>query len=93
VLEKEIALASTTFNTGYPQYEIAADELKTKQIGVHVKGVMMVVQGFLNKQGQNPPLCICYMQQCSALGRGEISWIDWFYIRQTAIVLLQLVFR
>lgn len=44
--QPEIALAFTTFNTGYPQYEMEIDEMKTKQLGVNVKDLVTVMQGF-----------------------------------------------
>ena len=44
--QPEIALAFTTFNTGYPQYEMVIDEMKVKQLGVNVKDLVTVVQGY-----------------------------------------------
>ncbi|PUZ20946.1 hydrophobic/amphiphilic exporter-1, HAE1 family [Chitinophaga costaii] len=44
--QPEVALAFTTFNTGYPQYEMEIDEMKVKQLGVNVKDLITVMQGY-----------------------------------------------
>ncbi|WP_419870420.1 efflux RND transporter permease subunit [Chryseobacterium sp. CT-SW4] len=42
----EIALAYTTFDVGYPQYEVIVDEVKAAQLGVSVADVLGVMQGY-----------------------------------------------
>jgi hydrophobe/amphiphile efflux-1 (HAE1) family protein len=42
----EIAMAFTTFNASFPQYELVVDEVKAKQLGVNVSDVMAVMQGY-----------------------------------------------
>ncbi|MCW8814535.1 MAG: efflux RND transporter permease subunit [Chlorobium sp.] len=42
----EIAFAFTTFNAGYPQYELQVDEVKASQLGVRVSDLLMVMQAY-----------------------------------------------
>ncbi|GAA4160836.1 efflux RND transporter permease subunit [Chryseobacterium ginsenosidimutans] len=42
----EVAMAFTTFNASFPQYEIVVDEVKAKQLGLNVSDVMGVMQGY-----------------------------------------------
>lgn len=42
----EIAMAFTTFATGYPQYEMTVDPQKAKQLGVNISDLMTVLQGY-----------------------------------------------
>ncbi len=42
----EIAVAFTTFNTGFPQFEVVVDEAKAYQLGVSLADVMTVMQGY-----------------------------------------------
>lgn len=42
----EIAMAFTTFDVSYPQYEVAVDEAKAAQLGVAVSDVLGVMQGY-----------------------------------------------
>lgn len=42
----EIAMAFSTFNASFPQYELMVDEMKAKQLGVDVSDIMAVMQGF-----------------------------------------------
>ena len=42
----EIALAYTTFDVSYPQYEVLVDEVKTAQLGVSVSDVLGIMQGY-----------------------------------------------
>src|SRR5690606_32519419 len=42
----EIAMAFTTFNASFPQYELVVDEVKAKQLGVNVSDLMTVMQGY-----------------------------------------------
>lgn len=42
----EIAMAFSTFNAGFPQYELVVDEVKAKQLGVNVSDLMGVMQGY-----------------------------------------------
>jgi hydrophobic/amphiphilic exporter-1 (mainly G- bacteria), HAE1 family len=42
----EIAVAYTTFDVSYPQYEVLVDEAKAAQLGVSVGDVMTVMQGY-----------------------------------------------
>ena len=42
----EIAVAFTTFDVSYPQYEVVIDESKAAQLGVSVAEVMSVMQGY-----------------------------------------------
>ncbi|ASK29965.1 hydrophobe/amphiphile efflux-1 family RND transporter [Chryseobacterium sp. T16E-39] len=42
----EVALAYTTFDVSYPQYEVLVDEVKAAQLGVAVSDVLGVMQGY-----------------------------------------------
>lgn len=42
----EVAVAFTTFDVSYPQYEVSVDEAKAAQLGVNVSDVMAVMQGY-----------------------------------------------
>ncbi|MBK1897290.1 efflux RND transporter permease subunit [Chryseobacterium paridis] len=42
----EVAVAFTTFDVTYPQYEVLVDEVKTAQLGVTVSDVLGVMQGY-----------------------------------------------
>jgi len=42
----EIAMAFSTFNASFPQYELVVDEMKAKQLGVNVSDLMSVMQGY-----------------------------------------------
>lgn len=42
----EIAVAYTTFDVSYPQFEVLVDEPKAAQLGVNVSDVMSVMQGY-----------------------------------------------
>lgn len=42
----EIAVAFSTFNASFPQYELVVDEVKAKQLGVDVADLMGVMQGY-----------------------------------------------
>ncbi|MNM72798.1 Efflux pump membrane transporter BepE [compost metagenome] len=42
----EIAMAFTTFDVSYPQYEVVVDEAKAAQLGVAVSDVLGVMQGY-----------------------------------------------
>ncbi|MBT2622523.1 efflux RND transporter permease subunit [Chryseobacterium sp. ISL-6] len=42
----EVALAYTTFDVSYPQYEVLVDEVKAAQLGVTVSDVLGVMQGY-----------------------------------------------
>lgn len=42
----EIAVAFTTFNTGFPQYEVVVDEAKAYQLGVSLADVLSSMQGY-----------------------------------------------
>ncbi|QBQ40925.1 efflux RND transporter permease subunit [Sphingobacterium psychroaquaticum] len=42
----EVALAYTTFDASYPQFEVVVDEVKAAQLGVTVSDVMNVMQGY-----------------------------------------------
>ena len=42
----EIAMAFSTFNASFPQYELVVDEVKAKQLGVNVSDLMSVMQGY-----------------------------------------------
>ena len=42
----EIAFAFTTFNTGYPQYELVVDDVKSSQLGVRVDELLRVMQAY-----------------------------------------------
>lgn len=42
----EIAMAFTTFNAAYPQYELEIDEMKARQLGINVSDLLMVMQGY-----------------------------------------------
>jgi len=42
----EVQFASTSFNPNFPQYEVAADVAKIKQVGLSVNEVMSVMQGY-----------------------------------------------
>ncbi len=42
----EISFAFTTFNTGYPQYELLVDEVKANQLGVQVDQLLGVMQAY-----------------------------------------------
>ncbi|SHG76095.1 hydrophobe/amphiphile efflux-1 (HAE1) family protein [Chryseobacterium arachidis] len=42
----EIAMAFSTFNASFPQYELVVDEVKAKQLGVNVSDLMAVMQGY-----------------------------------------------
>lgn len=42
----EIAVAYTTFDVSYPQFEVLVDEAKAAQLGVNVADVMAVMQGY-----------------------------------------------
>lgn len=42
----EVALAYTTFDVTYPQYEVLVDEVKAAQLGVTVSDVLGVMQGY-----------------------------------------------
>ncbi|MFN0292463.1 efflux RND transporter permease subunit [Pedobacter helvus] len=44
--EPEIAMAFTTFNASFPQYEMIVDEVRAKQFGVDVNNLMAVMQGY-----------------------------------------------
>ncbi len=42
----EIAVAYTTFDISFPQYEVLVDEVKAAQLGVDVADIMSVLQGY-----------------------------------------------
>lgn len=42
----EVALAYTTFDVSYPQFEVVVDEVKAAQLGVNVSDVLSVMQGY-----------------------------------------------
>lgn len=42
----EIAVAFTTFNVGFPQFEVLVDEAKAAQLGVTVADVLSAMQGY-----------------------------------------------
>lgn len=42
----EVAVAFTTFDVTYPQYEVLVDEVKAAQLGVSVSDVLGVMQGY-----------------------------------------------
>lgn len=42
----EVAVAFTTFDVSYPQYEVSVDEAKAAQLGVSVSDIMSVMQGY-----------------------------------------------
>ncbi|WP_313001630.1 efflux RND transporter permease subunit [Chryseobacterium gleum] len=42
----EIAVAYSTFDVSFPQYEVLVDEAKSAQMGVNVSDVMSVIQGY-----------------------------------------------
>ncbi|SFN04589.1 hydrophobe/amphiphile efflux-1 (HAE1) family protein [Chryseobacterium oleae] len=42
----EVAVAFTTFDVTYPQYEVLVDEVKAAQLGVNVSDVLGVMQGY-----------------------------------------------
>lgn len=42
----EVAVAFTTFDVSYPQYEVLVDEVKAAQLGVSVSDVLGVMQGY-----------------------------------------------
>jgi len=42
----EIAVAFTTFDASYPQYEVVVDEAKAAQLGLSVREVLHVLQGY-----------------------------------------------
>ncbi|OBW41994.1 Efflux pump membrane transporter BepE [Chryseobacterium sp. MOF25P] len=42
----EVALAYTTFDVSYPQFEVVVDEVKAAQLGVSVSDVLSVMQGY-----------------------------------------------
>lgn len=42
----EVAVAFTTFDVSYPQYEVLVDEVKAAQLGVGVSDVLGVLQGY-----------------------------------------------
>lgn len=42
----EIAVAFTTFNVGFPQFEVLVDESKAAQLGVSVADVLSAMQGY-----------------------------------------------
>ncbi|MDR2285106.1 MAG: efflux RND transporter permease subunit [Sphingobacterium sp.] len=42
----EIAMAFSTFNASFPQYELLVDEVKAKQLGINVADIMAVMQGY-----------------------------------------------
>ncbi len=42
----EIAMAFSTFNASFPQYELVVDEEKAKQLGINVSDLMTVMQGY-----------------------------------------------
>ncbi|MGU3376522.1 efflux RND transporter permease subunit [Chryseobacterium sp. M5A1_1a] len=42
----EVAVAFTTFDVSYPQFEVLVDEVKSAQLGVNVSEVLGVMQGY-----------------------------------------------
>lgn len=42
----EVAVAFTTFDVTYPQFEVLVDEIKSAQLGVNVSDVLGVMQGY-----------------------------------------------
>ncbi|MEI3789170.1 MULTISPECIES: efflux RND transporter permease subunit [unclassified Chryseobacterium] len=42
----EVAVAFTTFDVSYPQFEVLVDEVKAAQLGVNVSDVLGVMQGY-----------------------------------------------
>ncbi|RXM51746.1 MULTISPECIES: efflux RND transporter permease subunit [unclassified Chryseobacterium] len=42
----EVAVAFTTFDVTYPQFEVLVDEVKSAQLGVNVSDVLSVMQGY-----------------------------------------------
>ncbi|MBO6185323.1 MAG: efflux RND transporter permease subunit [Chryseobacterium sp.] len=42
----EVALAYTTFDVSYPQFEVVVDEVKAAQLGVSVSDILSVMQGY-----------------------------------------------
>jgi hydrophobe/amphiphile efflux-1 (HAE1) family protein len=42
----EVAVAFTTFDVAYPQFEVLVDEVKSVQLGVNVSDVLGVMQGY-----------------------------------------------
>jgi HAE1 family hydrophobic/amphiphilic exporter-1 len=43
---KEIGMAFTTFNSGYPQYQFEVNEVKSKQLGVNVSDILQTMQAY-----------------------------------------------
>lgn len=43
---KEIAVAFSTFNANYPQYDMKVDKLKAKQLGVSIRDIMQTMQSY-----------------------------------------------
>jgi HAE1 family hydrophobic/amphiphilic exporter-1 len=43
---KEIEVAFTTFNSGYPQYQFEINEVKSKQLGVNVSDILQTMQAY-----------------------------------------------
>ena len=46
----EIAVAFTTFNTNYPQYELVVDNVRAADLGVNVRELMTVLQAYYGSQ-------------------------------------------
>ncbi len=78
--QPEISFAFTTFNTGYPQYEMVIDEQKARQLGVGIKTLISVMQGFygsiqasdFNRFGKYYRVMI----QSAAEDRADLSSLD-----------------
>ena len=81
----EIAFAFTTFNTGYPQYELVVDDVKSSQLGVRVDELLGVMQAYygsfqasdFNRFGKYYRVIV----QAEAEDRRDLSSLDGVFVK------------
>ena len=81
----EIAFAFTTFNTGYPQYEMLVDDVKASQLGVRVDELLGVMQAYygsfqasdFNRFGKYYRVIV----QAEAEDRRDLSSLDGVFVK------------
>lgn len=84
----EIAVAFTTFNANYPQYNLKVDEGKAKQLGVNIKDLLTVMQAYygsiqasdFNRFGKYYRV----MMQSEISDRKEPSSLNGIYVKNQA---------
>lgn len=82
---KEIAVAFSTFNANYPQYDMQVDKLKAKQLGVGIHEIMQTMQAYFgsvqasdfNRYGKYYRV----VAQAEAADRTDVSKIEGVFVK------------